>query len=552
MRKKIAGIFGVFMALMLLFTFLSRAADSVTVPRVQAGTPERRVITHTVSGSGKVEANREQAVRTEAGQIVKSIAVREGARVEEGDLLFEIEKKDLEEQILQASQELEKLKLQQQDTTSQSEAEKQKKQLTRERAAQDYQSAAKDADQAVAAAREELTRAEENLEQAKKASPGAAGDSAVEKTLQAALEEKKQLHVTAKKERKELEQSIEEEIQAAWDAALQSGEGEVSSPEKQELEAKIRDQYQKALAAAEKKEEKAKKEQEEAKQTLETYREQAREGAAKAASDTVETLAQAVEEKQAAYEAALAERESSLKTASREVEDAEIEEGSDSTEQINEIERKQKELALEKLEKLQKAGGKIYAPVKGVITKISVTVGERTVDGTAITMADLSEGCRLVVQMPADQEKYIAKNDPVTVTPSGGGKALTGLKVETVRTNGEDDTMLDVSVQLSDSSLEIGAVAEAEVKRESDTYQVCIPVEALYQGEQNQYYVLLIQEEESVLGTQTVAKRQNVTVLDRDSSYAALSEDSLSESQKIVLGSDRSLSEGARVRVEGS
>lgn len=554
MKKQIAGVLGAFMGLMLLFTFLSRAADSVTVPRVQAGTAQRRKIVHTVSGSGKVEPNRERAVRTEAGQIVTAIAVREGTGVEEGDLLFEIDTEELKKQILQAEGELEKLKLQQQDAESQAEAEKKKKQLAGERAAQDYQSAVRDADRAVARAQEELSEAKKSLEQFKESDSPKNGVSKAERTLKEDLEEKKQIYETAKEERKELEKAIEEEIQsqirAAGDGGRESGETELFAVKEKEVEAVVRKQYEKALTAALKKEKKAEKEQEEAEQTLKTYQEEEREGAARTSAAAKEQLMQAAEEKQEAYEAALAERENSLRAASRGVEDAGLEEGSDSTDQINEIDRKQKELELLKLYKLQKAGGKIYAPVKGVITKISIAVGERTADGMAVMMADLSQGCRLVVQMPADQEKYIAKNDPVTVTPSGGGEELENLRVETVCTNEEDVTVLDVSVQLPGDFPEIGTVAQAQVKRESETYRVCVPVAALYQGEQNQYYVLLIQEEESVLGTQTVVKRQNVTIRDKNGEYAALTEDSISEDQKIVVGSDRVLSSEARVRVE--
>lgn len=47
---------------MLLFTFLSRAADSVNVAQVETKTAQNQVITHEVTGTGKVMGTRERAV----------------------------------------------------------------------------------------------------------------------------------------------------------------------------------------------------------------------------------------------------------------------------------------------------------------------------------------------------------------------------------------------------------------------------------------------------------------------------------------------------------
>ena len=51
-----------FLSLMLLFTFLSRAADSVNVAQVETKTAQNQVITHEVTGTGKVMGTRERAV----------------------------------------------------------------------------------------------------------------------------------------------------------------------------------------------------------------------------------------------------------------------------------------------------------------------------------------------------------------------------------------------------------------------------------------------------------------------------------------------------------
>lgn len=547
MKRRIIGWLGGFLALMLLFTFLSRAADSVTVPKVLTQAPEKRKITHPVSGSGKVVQNQERAVRTEEGQIVKAIHVEEGAQVEEGDLLFELDLEELKEQILLGQQELEKLKLQEADADSQQEASASKQETARARASQDYQDAVSEGDAAVQEAARQLQRAKKELESAQKGTTAVGEDETVRTALKEARKEKEREWERAREEKESLESSIEEEVKRKQEAA---GETELTKARKQELEAQVRQSYEKALQQAEKKEEEAEQEKEKVQEALDQYEAEQESGKEQAASANAAQLAQNVEEKQAAYEAALSEREAAVQAAQRALEDSQAKEGTDSTADINAIDRQQKELALEKLKKLQKAKGRVTSPVKGVVTKISLTVGERTPDGTAMLLADLSQGCKLVVQVPSDQEKYIARNDAVTVTPSGNEKKLTDLKVDAIGPNEQDESMLDVTISLPEGALELGTAATAQIVREEQAYSLCVPIQALYQGEQNQYYVLVTQEEETVMGTQMAAKRIDVTVLDKNATYAALSEESLSASQDVIIESDRVLEDGDRVRME--
>ena len=63
-REKLLKWVAVFFCAMLLFTFLSRAADSVSVARVQASTIQNQIIAHQVSGSGIIEGTQEEAVFT--------------------------------------------------------------------------------------------------------------------------------------------------------------------------------------------------------------------------------------------------------------------------------------------------------------------------------------------------------------------------------------------------------------------------------------------------------------------------------------------------------
>ena len=84
-RKKAFGIFGGFLAVMLVFTILSRAASGASMARVETVRISTGTIDHRVSASGRVEAGKEIAVYTEGAQRVEEIFVREGQMVEKGE-----------------------------------------------------------------------------------------------------------------------------------------------------------------------------------------------------------------------------------------------------------------------------------------------------------------------------------------------------------------------------------------------------------------------------------------------------------------------------------
>ncbi len=66
----------------------------------------------------------------------------------------------------------------------------------------------------------------------------------------------------------------------------------------------------------------------------------------------------------------------------------------------------------------------------------------------------------------------------------------------------------------------------------------------------NQTYVLVAQQVISVMGTELQAKKVNVTVLEQNETMAALAEGTLGSKDKVIVGSDKTIDIGSRVRVE--
>lgn len=615
MKKRLIGLLCGFLAFMMLFTILSRAADSVSVAQVSVSKPQKGKIDHVVSGSGKVVQNREQAVSTQPNQVVKTIYVEEGQQVQEGELLFEIELDSLKEQILELKQNMEIADLQSEDKASGREAQAWQRATAQNRAAEDYSVAAGKADTAVARAAKDLNAAKKKLKALKKAASqnnGTGAQDEVAAILQQAYNDKQAAYQEALSAKEELQAEIDEAVRKALEDAkagktLASGlvsnsremhgtangdmaagaemtdvetglpdagieqpdtgaglpDAETGLPDTENsftpptqtqltlIEQQVRRKNQPYLDTAEEWIAQTKAEMEQAKQAFESYMTARASQSAANMQALIEQQLAEVQAKQNAYNDAVTAKNDSLRDAGRAVEDASAPEASDSTGKIDEITREQQELALSKLEEVLDAEGKITAPISGVVTRMNLTTGERTPDGTAILLADTTEGNKLVVQVPAEQEKYIARQDEVTIRPNGNKKEIEGLTVDSVRMNDENQELLDITVKLPEDTLEIGTSAELRCVKTSETYEICIPIQALHM-ENNRYFVYVLQETQSVLGNELTVRRVDVTVLDKNETTAALSLGSISSDQQIAVSSDKYIEAGSRVRLQES
>lgn len=684
MKKRVIGAFAGFLAAMLLFTFLSRAADSLSVAKVTVKKAERGKVNHTVTGTGTVVQNREQAISTLAGQTVKSIYVEEGQQVKKGDLLFEIDLINLKEQILKQKQEMKKADLQSQDAASSRAAQAQKNAITQGRAAEDYGVAASKGNTSVSRAAAELQKAKNKLKALENSDGSQTGTDAVEEVLKQTCEDKKEEYEEAVKYKEELEDAIDEAVQKALanlangqetaslmitepeihfsgetpemsgetaagenePSALDTGtslaadtnvvaaadvsqssatetemtlttdteatitpdtettampdtekastqdtektlipdtDGQLSTPDTGAvtpdtsrsstsdadddaeqiidgetegqtqdpwlLEQRIRQENQYLLDAAEVQIHVKEQEKADADAALASYRQEKAAGAQTSVEEMKAQLQEEITAKQQAYEDAVTAANDSLRSAGRAIEDANAPEGTDSTGEIDAITREQEELTLQKLETLLEAEGKVTAPIDATVTKINLMTGEKTPDGTAMLLSDTAAGNKLVVQVDESQETYIAKGDDATVKANNKkADTLEDLTVDSVRKNEENADLLDVTVQLPENSLEAGTSATLESTRISETYDCCIPIQALYE-ESGKYYVYVLSESSTVLGTELTATRLEVTVLDKNETSAALQPGSLSSDQQVIVSADKAISAGSRVRL---
>ncbi|MCC8050474.1 MAG: efflux RND transporter periplasmic adaptor subunit [Clostridiales bacterium] len=233
----------------------------------------------------------------------------------------------------------------------------------------------------------------------------------------------------------------------------------------------------------------------------------------------------------------------------------------------------------------------VYAETAGTVKDVNVLTGDTTTTSAAAVLAVDSENKKVTVTVSSEYEEYIEAGDSVTVTKYGETESIAGATISDIQYDEDDTSLLEVTVLLAstnvsekDSSSSDGVSAEGtelgddavtsneetEVviaentsegfslgeqvtvtfDKQSEQYSMLVPVNAIY-IDNDETYVLIVQETEGILGTVLEAQKVTVTVLDKNSSYAAISATGAVD-QDIITQSDREVKDGNRVRKQVS
>lgn len=516
--KGLAGL----LAVMLVFTIASRVAASITVPQVTASAPSPGKIEHTVIASGTVEAGGEKAIVTEEGILVAQVNVHTGESIGEGETLFALDMDSLEDQIYELQNQIKKLQLENDSLKKNKAQADAKQQLELKRAQEDYEETiAKNtvsdgkANEALQKAADAKSQAEKELNSAKDALAQA------EKELNAVKEELQNVKDAAAAEQSK--DTADQPKDAADSDA--SGKNEQDNTTNSTITQKLQ-QLEEAV--------------QEKQNTYDTI--QAKVTEKQAALDSASV---ALEEKQEQLESSTSTAEDAKKAAERAVEDAGLSADIDHTQEINAISLEQYQKQLEKLKTLKQQNGEITAPSSGIITKVCVETGQKTTDTAAVVMSDEQSGLFFTTTTDSKNREYLSVGDNATIT--GVGKETSDCSIVSLETS-EDGSSIKVSIAMQGDDFLPGESAQMTATRKSESYDYLVPVTAVWQ-ENNKAYVLLLETENTVLGEQYIARKAEVQILDKNSSYAAVSGNSLSADCQIITDSDRTVGNGDVVRM---
>ena len=536
---------GLFFGTMILFTILSRAIYQHSTAVVTTKMPTSGTINHTVQITGKTVQNQELAVTTIGGLRIASICVNEGQQVKQGDVLFVLDLDYLDEVILKQEQDMKKQQLSVWDAYAQNSNAQKQRENQQAQAEENYDNAVAKAQTAVDRAKRDLERAKTALENYRN---GVTDDKAEEEALELACQEARTVYNDAVAALEALEQEIDQAVQdAISQAETELQQTALQSATQPPAETILTEETgsTEEISAAQASVQQAQQAVTDADAELEAFRQRQSSGATLSEQDYLD----AVEQAQEVYDDAVAALESTKTTYGRAVSSANLPASTSNSAQIGQITYDQMKMELEKLEALQEAEGKILSPTDGIVTKCNVQTGEKTTDTTAILLADLGQGCKFSGLATEEDSQYIGVGDKVLLQTSNG-KAYKDLPVTTFSTTEEPGGGYRLTVQIPSGNLALGANVNLSFTKKSQPYSCCVPLSALRLDKRNQTYVLVVQQVISVMGTELQAKKVNVTVLEQNETMVALAEGTLGSKDKVIVGSDKTIDIGSRVRVE--
>lgn len=206
---------------------------------------------------------------------------------------------------------------------------------------------------------------------------------------------------------------------------------------------------------------------------------------------------------------------------------------------------------LEKLQKVQSENGEVKAPEDGVLKSSTIAAGGVT-DDTASLMFGWG-GYRVKGNLTAEDLSKAETGDEVKIMVPGQGKTLKkniGEISGNTNQQGEGQTAAGVFyAEMEEKEAVYGSEISYEISRQTDSsYKQVIPLSAV-RKDSDGTFCLVAEEEKTVLGNEYRAKRVAVTVVEKDSTSAAITS-SLGQEDKIITGSSKDIAPEDKVRLE--
>lgn len=265
---------------------------------------------------------------------------------------------------------------------------------------------------------------------------------------------------------------------------------------------------------------------------------------------TEQECLQKIEETRKSYESAVSAKDENLYQAQKAIDLADVPEAKDTSVEQAELTKASVEKQLSALKELQSAEGKVVSPMDGVVSAVNIQVGGMTSGTADILIADTSAEMMLKVQFSEENKEHVIVGANVKlisdVLMETEKNAVGKLKITAIQQNTETGAGVEASIRIPPNTLPIGTSVGVQIETSKKMYSGCIPLEALHQEEGNQYYVYTTDEKKTILGTEVIARRVDVTVEYKGDRYAAVK--ALSVDQNILLSSSKQISDGGRIK----
>lgn len=268
-------------------------------------------------------------------------------------------------------------------------------------------------------------------------------------------------------------------------------------------------------------------------------------------TEKLKLLEKAVTEASAAVEDAILARQDAEVFGSQSLEEARLagESAYSATEAANRLDAQYQKEIIQELKQLLQTDGWVYAAEAGRITNQKLTVGDRTQDSASVLYA-LDEGERLLeVPLTKEQSEYIQMGDSVELSyQDRTGKKRTDHAIVSYLTNAADGSTI-AQIPLGALEVTIGQSVSMSIAKQSDPYELTIPISALHSETTGGHYVYLVEQQEGILGMEWRIRKASVSVLEQNDQYAAIENSGITQETRLVLSANKEYKEGDVVRL---
>ena len=213
-----------------------------------------------------------------------------------------------------------------------------------------------------------------------------------------------------------------------------------------------------------------------------------------------------------------------------------------------ESERSDKEKSRAALQEILDNGGRLLAPAPGTVVR-TLERGDKTKEGEdAVILSSADRGFVFEGKLDKDSARRFSAGDKGELHYKlDGSTQKADVEIHSISTPDESDQVL-VTAVLPEGDYTSGMPAQLFLSRKSETYQNCLPLTAL-RSDSGGDHVFVLRKQSSVLGTEWVIARVDITVKERDSQMMYV-DGALTYSDQVVISSNKIISEGDRVRIE--
>ena len=539
-------------------TILSRIADSLTVPKVKTEKLKESSLNFAISGTGTVAGSCNEYIKVEENLRIKKIYIKSGDSVEEGDILFEYDLEDVMKIYEDKNVELKKAiieadKLKAENTKKGDSINIYNDEVNNLRSIVDVQ----EAEEEVATAKKEY---EEAYARTKEKAIKQADDD---------IREKQEAYDNAEKECMDIEILNQEEILKA-ERNIEDAEEKLrivkkyckNDDEDDESDHiyKKSDVYEaeRGLERAEEDLEIIKKKCNNNKENAQKELEKAKNNLEKAGKEPYDYYSElnGFVEKIKAADKNLSELKRKCEDQKNTLENQRLnkekeEINSELQKNINNMDVESQNIDIEIIKRdieefneIIQNEGRVCTKVKGIINKMEIEEGKK-LSGQEIVSVSFDK-CSVEGLITEKDAEKIAVGDDISIKMNNK-KDIIETKILSVGIP-DSNNMVSVVATMPEGDYSIGAEVSFEIKKSSKKYDRCIPIEALRLDNKGQY-ILIIGENNTVLGKEEVAKRINVKVIDNNYLNVAI-EGEVSSEDRIITSSTRDIEENNRVRID--